>query len=671
MTHTLHLSFHPAQAPHAQDLRAHLLAAGCTLTPHPAQADRVILLLSQLWMDEVWPSMADVYATPAQRDRLLPLLAQPCALPPWLARLRPADFTQPQDAPAIATQLLARLAQRSLRLVWQVDGDVEGEDRVLRGHADFVTGVTLREPAGQLVSASQDGSLIVWEAEGGRAIAALSGHSGSVLAVAADPTADAIFSAGRDGTLRRWLPDESGAWQTAQSWPIPTTVHTLAPTPDGRYLLLAAQDAGLMVLDLAADTLTTHDHLHQDWVRTVAILPEKSNNLWLAVSAGDDRALVVWDVATGALRHRWPDGGGQAGGFISALAGLPAGQVLAGSDDRTVAVWDVLTGQVLHTFRGHAASVRSVAVSADGRRAISAGNDGGLILWNLAAGRAEEELDGHDGAVPQVVMAADGSWAVSASTDTTLRRWRLDGVRPERTGPQGHRAEITALAIYPRSSQVRDLAGLPQDFVDRPAGSRTRLEHSGEEFASSDANVGHLRMPDSARHDGTLVSAAEDGRMILWDGATGEALGEARPRFPILTLALVPGGERMLAVSEAGGVEVWRVPFGKEPIRTLSGRGAILCAAASPDGRTVAGGSVNWAVKLWDLDGKFPDRTLTGHRGGVTALAFLPDGRLLSGDEVGVLRVWDLPQTPALARSVTWRVRLGRSWEDPPGHGPG
>ena len=115
MTHTLHLSFHPAQAPHAQDLRAHLLAAGCTLTPHPTQADRVILLLSQLWMDEVWPSMADVYATPAQRDRLLPLPAQPCALPPCLARPRPAN------RPAGATTPLNRRRQTRQRPVARSD----------------------------------------------------------------------------------------------------------------------------------------------------------------------------------------------------------------------------------------------------------------------------------------------------------------------------------------------------------------------------------------------------------------------------------------------------------------------------------------------------------------------------------------------------------------------
>ena len=96
-------------------------------------------------------------------------------------------------------------------------------------------------------------------------------------------------------------------------------------------------------------------------------------------------------------------------------------------------------------------------------------------------------------------------------------------------------------------------------------------------------------------------------------------------------------GAQGVGVVRLGGVEVWaigdspnlpgsfklpgRFSLGESPIRTVSGRGAILCVAASPDGRTVAGGSVNWAVKLWDLDGELPDRTLTGHRGGVTALA--------------------------------------------------
>ena len=42
-------------------------------------------------------------------------------------------------------------------------------------------------------------------------------------------------------------------------------------------------------------------------------------------------------------------------------------------------VWDLDTGALEHTLAGHDGMVQAVAVSADGRRAVS-GGDGGTVL---------------------------------------------------------------------------------------------------------------------------------------------------------------------------------------------------------------------------------------------------------------------------------------------------
>ncbi|MEU7156821.1 nSTAND1 domain-containing NTPase [Streptomyces chrestomyceticus] len=72
--------------------------------------------------------------------------------------------------------------------------------------------------------------------------------------------------------------------------------------------------------------------------------------------------------------------------------------------------------------------------------------------------------------------------------------------------------------------------------------------------------------------------------------------------------------------------------------------GVVTAVAFSPDGRTLATGSVDRTVKLWDTATDRLRGTFIGHIGPVYALAFSPDGRYLAtaGDDTTV-RLWDVP----------------------------
>ena len=62
--------------------------------------------------------------------------------------------------------------------------------------------------------------------------------------------------------------------------------------------------------------------------------------------------------------------------------------------------------------------MRAVAVSADGRRAVSGGDDGTVRVWDLDAGTVLHTLTGHDGWVGAVAVSADGRRAVSGGDGT-------------------------------------------------------------------------------------------------------------------------------------------------------------------------------------------------------------------------------------------------------------
>ena len=121
-------------------------------------------------------------------------------------------------------------------------------------------------------------------------------------------------------------------------------------------------------------------------------------------------------------------------------------RAVSASWDKTLKVWDLETGRALRTLEGHSDSVLGVAVTADGKRAVSASRDDTLKVWDLETGRALRTLEGHSALCLGVAVTADGKRAVSASEDETLKVWDLETGRALRT-LEGHSDYVAGVAV--------------------------------------------------------------------------------------------------------------------------------------------------------------------------------------------------------------------------------
>ena len=216
--------------------------------------------------------------------------------------------------------------------------------RTLLGHDHTVSCVQFAG-AHTLVSASRDGTAKVWDAETGFCIRTLHGHDGWVRTAAVGSAAPGtpgarqlIATAGQDRTVRVWAADGSaGAAPVAVLAGHANVVETVCFAEAGGQpvVVSGARDKTLRVWDLRTMTCAAVLEGHENWVRALAAVPGAPA---LVCSAGNDRAVLCWDVAARRVVRTLRNTHKQ---FVVALAVCPThGHLATGSDDATVKLWD-------------------------------------------------------------------------------------------------------------------------------------------------------------------------------------------------------------------------------------------------------------------------------------------------------------------------------------------
>jgi WD40 repeat protein len=360
----------------------------------------------------------------------------------------------------------------------------------------------------------------------------------------------------------------------------------------GEVIVLGYDDGAVHLLDASARRVRSRLTAHSGAVVAVGLLV--AGDRTMVLSAGDDSVVQVSDPANGeSLRTIRTDASVCTAAF-GVVDNRPV--AVTGGRDGTVRSWDPVTGQPFASPpTGHDGPVTAVALGTAGSPVVvSGGADGTVRIWEAATGAPiGDPLVGHAGAVTAVAcVAVDGCpTVVSGGADRTVRYWSLTASPPVEAyrqyvpGPvdalaaAGHRRR-PALVVAARSARLvcYDLAhGFPLPGPPNPGRGPVRALATGEiagrpvvavgggtaafdtPTTGADADPPFARrgvvdvldlatgavVASVAGHErrvgavalgpagpSTVLAAAGDGTIRLWDAATGAATAGPLPDIP-------------------------------------------------------------------------------------------------------------------------------------------
>ena len=496
--------------------------------------------------------------------------------------------------------------------------------RTLEGHTRYISSVALTPDSRYAVSGSSDATLRLWDLEGGQCLRTLEGHTDEVTSIALAPDGQYAVSASADKTLRMWELKSGRCIRTLEGHEHAVTKVVI--TPNGRYAVSSGNDGTLQIWRMNTVTLYRAD-LRVSAVKGFKELRKEKDSLGEAISKMRNfYAKGDYSNSFALLYKTWKDNQFRENNeIIDSYAKLMRKGKIRALD----------FSFQKRLLSGHTGEVESIALSSDGRYAMSGSGDKTLRLWEVASGRCVRILEGGTAWIKSVALTPDSRYAVSGSVDKTIRLWELASGKCVRI-LEGHKSSVNSIAITPDGQYVVSCSyDRTVRMWELPSGSCVRTIEGRRWSGPSSLAI---------TSDGRYAVSLKDRDVLVWDLVNDRCMhvleGHAHS---VTSVALTPDGRYAVLGRVDLAQQVWELASGR-CVCTLKGHTNLVSSiAVTPDGRYAISGSLDKTLRVWDINTVQCVRILEGHTGSVTSIALSSDGwYVVSGSHDKTIRIWTL-----------------------------
>jgi serine/threonine protein kinase/WD40 repeat protein len=382
-------------------------------------------------------------------------------------------------------------------------------------------------------------------------------------------------------------------------------------SPDGTHLAARSRDG----------TITLYETSKFAFLRTVV---RKTMEDEFPVAFSPDNRLFATGGASG-LVDVWPVDLGilpvpLRTAPISVAVNADGRRAVVGCLDRSAAIVDVDTSTIRHLLQGHFQVILDAAFSNDGRLVATASYDHTVKLWEAETGKELRTLKGHSEAVHAVAFGPDKKRVYSAGADGSVRIWDSDNGE-ELAKFVVHTNIVWRLAVSPSGKDF--LAGTSDGlakWIDAETGAEKFV------FPKAADSITALAFQPSGPH---IAVGSADRHVRLWDAAKHE-LVKTLPAYDYTVASMFSSdGRRLFVISSFNGpergssrIEIWDTLDWTQTLSIPANEKFLHGAALSSDGRRLlaiggAGGLKIWEPIPWraadlpgDVNKTFSDRAV-------------------------------------------------------------
>lgn len=500
--------------------------------------------------------------------------------------------------------------------------------RTLEGHLDLVNLLEFTSNGEEIISASLDKTIKLWEVKSGILLKSFQGHTDYITAISYCHQFSYIVSSSCDKSIIIWSKETGKLIKKITDHH--DVVNSVNFFEKGEKFISTSDESPstLKVWNSKTGTLQANlDGFHYNGVKSLSF--SKSGNLFVSVSK---EKILVLDHHSKSIIIEIPMIGEDL--VFSAIFSPDETQIISGGTDKKITFTNCTSAKSKKIYEGPSLQslITSLAISPDGTSIVSGGNDNLVKLWSKTSGKMLRVYQAHTGEVSAISFSPNGSHIMSGSRDKTCILWnKISGLKVEEFKAD---EPVTSLAFPPDSDKkfVCAAGKALKIFTISPK----KLIMTGEGHTDFITMVAYSF--DGLR----IVTGSVDRTVILWD-TNGKVLKTFEGHSgPVYSVGFSPkDGSKIISAGYENTIRVWDKDSGDVLQEIPAHYHDINSVAYSPDEKFIISGSNDTKVKIFnEADGSCL-KTLDAHTNHVTHVCYSGDGTFFcSAGKDSVIRVW-------------------------------